>query len=107
MKIKTAVAAVVITLLSATAQPAALAQQQRRASQAEELRELREEVRRLREEQEGMRKDVQEIRRLLEQQARAGQPAQPAQPEFVSVDDDPAQGSPDARVVIIDFSDYQ
>ena len=65
------------------------------------MRELREEVRRLREEQESMRKELQEIRRLLEQ-ARG-----PAAPEFVSVDDDPFQGSADARVVIIDFSDYQ
>lgn len=103
MKIKTAVAAVVIILLSSVPQ-AALAQ--RRTSQAQELRELREEVRRLKEEQEAMRKDLMEIRRLLEQ-ARAGQPARPAAPEFVSVDDDPAQGSAEARVVIIDFSDYQ
>ncbi len=103
MKLKTAAAAVALLLLTSAAPPA-LAQTQRRATQAEELRELREEVRRLREEQEGMRKDLQEIRRLLEQQARAGEPALP---EFVSVDDDPSQGSPDARVVIIDFSDYQ
>ena len=104
MKIKTAVAAVVIILLSCV--PHGALAQQRRTTQAVELRELRDEVRRLREEQEGMRKDLQEIRRLLEQ-ARAGQPAQPARPEFVSVDDDPSQGSADARVVIIDFSDYQ
>ena len=102
MKIKTAVAAVVIILLSNVPQ-AALAQQ-RAGAQNQELRELRDEVRRLREEQEAMRRDLQEIRRLLEQQARGGQPAQP---EFVSVDDDPAQGSLEARVVIIDFSDYQ
>ncbi len=51
-----------------------------------------------------MRKELQEIRQLLEQ---AREPARPAVPEFVSVDDDPFQGSADARVVIIDFSDYQ
>jgi septal ring factor EnvC (AmiA/AmiB activator) len=97
MKTRAAVAAVII-LLSCAPQ-AALAQ--RRPSTSEQLRELREEVRRLREEQDGMRKELQEIRRLLEQ-ARG-----PAAPEFVSVDDDPFQGSADARVVIIDFSDYQ
>lgn len=100
MKLRAAVAAVII-LLSCAPQ-AALAQ--RRPSTNDQLRELREEVRRLREEQESMRKELQEIRRLLEQ---AREPAAPAVPEFVSVDDDPFQGSADARVVIIDFSDYQ
>ena len=97
MKIRAAVAAVII-LLSCAPQ-AALAQ--RRPSTNEQLRELREEVRRLREEQDGMRKELQEIRRLLEQARESAAPA------FVSVDDDPFQGSADARVVIIDFSDYQ
>lgn len=104
MKLKTAAAAVALILLASAASPALA--QQRRATQADELRELREEVRRLREEQEGMRKDVQAIRQLLEQM-RAAQPAPSGPPEFVSVDDDPAQGSATARVVIIDFSDYQ
>ena len=97
MKTRAAVAAVIILL--SCAPRAALAQRQ--PSTNDQVRELREEVRRLREEQDGMRKELQEIRRLLEQ-ARG-----PAAPEFVSVDDDPFQGSADARVVVIDFSDYQ
>ena len=100
MKIRAAVAAVIILL--SCAPHAALARQG--TSQSNEVRELREEVRRLREEQESMRKELQEIKQLLEQ---AREPARPAAPEFVSVDDDPFQGSADARVVIIDFSDYQ
>ncbi len=102
MKSKTAVAAVVITLLS-LAPRAALAQQPQPGAQSQEVRELREEVRRLREEQEAMSKELRELRQILEQ---AGV-VKPAPPEFISVDDDPAQGSADARVVIIDFSDYQ
>jgi len=105
MKIKTAVAAVVIILLSC-APRVALAQQQQHqqpGAQSQEVRELREEVRRLREEQEAMRKELRELRQILE---RAGV-AKPAPPEFISVDDDPAQGSDTARVVMIDFSDYQ
>ena len=100
MKLRAAVAAVIILL--SCAPHAAFAQ--RRPSTNEQVRELREEVRRLREEQESMRKELQEIKRLLEQ---ARGPAAPAAPEFISVDDDPAQGSATARVVIIDFSDYQ
>ena len=101
MNIRAAVAAVIILL--SCAPHAALARQQG-ASQNSEVRELREEVRRLREEQDGMRKELQEIKQLLEQ---ARESAAPALPAFVSVDDDPFQGSADARVVIIDFSDYQ
>ena len=100
MKIRAAVAAVII-LLSCAPQAA---RAQRQPSTNEQLRELREEVRRLREEQDGMRKELQEIKQLLEQ---ARESAGPAVPAFVSVDDDPFQGSADARVVIIDFSDYQ
>lgn len=102
MKTITAVAAVFILLSSF---PHA-AYAQRRTSTTVELRELKEEIRQLKEEQEEMRKDLQEIKRLLER-ARGGPPPAPAGPEFVSVDDDPAQGDAGARVVLIDFSDYQ
>jgi len=100
MKTITAVVAVFILLLCLP--HAALAQ---RSSASREMRELREEIQKLREGQEAMQKELQEIKRLL-QEAMAGPPA-PAPLEFVSADDDPFVGSAEARVVLIDFSDYQ
>lgn len=87
--------------------PAATAQRRTPPSTAQEVRELREEVRALKDGQEAMQKDLQEIKRLLQQARGPAQPQAPAMPEFVSVDDDPSIGSADARVVMIDFSDYQ
>lgn len=42
-------------------------------------------------------------------QAQAQAQPEPAQPEVVDVseDDDPALGPPDAKVVVVEFSDYQ
>lgn len=102
MKNITAAVAVLIVLTCAPHTPRA----QGRASTGRELQALREEIRKLKEEQGEMRKDLQAIKQLLER-VTAGQPPAPAKPEFVSVDDDPSQGAPTAKVVLIDFSDYQ
>lgn len=88
---------------------AARAQGPRKPSTAQEVQALREQVRELQEGQEAMRKELQEIRRLLEQAMRAGpaQPPAPRGPATVSLDTDPHLGSDAAKVVLIDFSDYQ
>jgi protein-disulfide isomerase len=102
MKTLAAITAVAILALGAL-QPATA---QSRTSTARQLRELREEVRKVREVQEAMQRDLQELKRLLEA-ARAERPPAPGLPAFVSSDDDPFLGSADAKVVMIDFSEFQ
>lgn len=84
------------------------AQAQRRATGGgasdAELRALRREVEALREGQQAIQAELQELKKLMREVAEgaAGQ-RQPT----VSVDDDPAVGESTAKVVLIDFSDYQ
>ncbi len=73
---------------------------QRRSPTSRELQELKAEIQKLREEQEGMRKDLQEIKRLLEQVGSGPQ-------NFMSIADEPSLGHAGAKVVLVDFSDYQ
>ena len=77
---------------------------QTRSSTSTQLRELREEVRKLRESQNAIESELRELK-LLVQQLKLAQAATPL--NFVSTDDDPFIGSSDAKVVMIDFSDYQ
>lgn len=78
---------------------------QRRQQRNDDLKQLREEVRSLRKGQEEMQKDLQEIKELL--RAKGG--AAPARPtlQTISVGDNPFLGNTNARVVLVDFSDYQ
>jgi hypothetical protein len=70
---------------------------------AEEFKALKDEVKTLKEGQDVIRKDIQDIKAQLQ--------AKPAPAEFketvVNVDGDPFKGSNDAKVVLIEFSDYQ
>ena len=79
--------------------------QRRGSRQTEaELRALRQEIELLRQGQQEMQGELRELKELLRQLAEAG--AQGAR-RFVSVDDDPSMGESTAKVVLIDFSDYQ
>lgn len=71
----------------------------------EELKALRQEIESLKDDVKSMRADLQDIKRMLE--ARANGPAQPAQPATIGAGTIPPLGSQDARVVLVDFSDYQ
>src|SRR5215213_6696082 len=79
--------------------------QKRSTADKEELKALRQEIESLKDDVKAMRTDLQDIKQML--QARANGPAQPAQPARISAGTLPALGSQDARVVLIDFSDYQ
>ncbi len=70
-----------------------------------ELKALRQEIESLKDEVKSMRTDLQDIKQML--QARANGPAAPTQPARISAGTIPPLGSQDARVVLIDFSDYQ
>jgi protein-disulfide isomerase len=67
-----------------------------------EVDELRKEVRELKQGQEAIQKELQEIKRLL-----LAKDARAARPERMSVSSRPFRGSGAARVVMVEFSDYQ
>ena len=73
----------------------------------EELKALREEIKALKEGQAASQKDLQEIKNLL--RMRQAQP--PTPPPFkevvVSIDAGHVKGDKDAKLVMIDFSEYQ
>jgi protein-disulfide isomerase len=70
-----------------------------------EQEELRREVRELKQGQEAIQKELQEIKRLL--LAKAAAPARPAPPEKISIAARPFRGDENARIVLVEFSDYQ
>ncbi|HEX7332839.1 MAG TPA: thioredoxin domain-containing protein [Pyrinomonadaceae bacterium] len=71
----------------------------------EDLQLLRKDVDTIKANQVEIEKAVKEIKEL----ARAGQPAAPPKPESIllGVDDDPLKGDRKARLVLIEFSDFQ
>jgi protein-disulfide isomerase len=77
------------------------------AQSSDELRALRKELEAIKEGQVRLQKDVQEIKTLL-QGGRAAAPA-PVQPQNVvlTLDGDPAKGDGSARLVLVEFTDYQ
>jgi len=69
-----------------------------------EQEDLRKEIRELKQGQEEIRKDLIEIKKMLLVRQ---PPAKPAPPEKISIADRPARGNETARIVIVEFSDYQ
>jgi septal ring factor EnvC (AmiA/AmiB activator) len=80
-------------------------QQRRRPAQTDaELRALRQEIDALRQGQLEIQSELRELKELMQQLAEGA--AQGGR-RVVSVDDDPSMGETTAKVVLIDFSDYQ
>lgn len=73
----------------------------------DELKAIREEINSLKEGQTAIQKDLQEIKKLL--QARPA--AQPQAAEFkeaiINVEGAPSKGDKNAKLVLMEFSDYQ
>jgi protein-disulfide isomerase len=67
--------------------------------------ELRREIRELKQGQEAIQKELQEIKRLL--LAREAAAAKPARPDRISIASRPFRGNGSARIVMVEFSDYQ
>ncbi len=72
---------------------------------SEELQSLRKDVDTIKANQAEIEKAVKELKDL----ARAGQPAPPPAPESIvlGIDDDPLMGDRKARLVLVEFSDFQ
>ena len=86
-------------LLALWCAPAGLAQS------SDELKGLRKEIEELRKGQGQIRKDLQELKLLLRGRAQAP-PSEP--PDMVvSIKDEPFKGVKDAKVTLVEFSDYQ
>jgi hypothetical protein len=100
---KAAAAAAVAVIVFACVQGAS-AQRSSRQTDAE-LRALRQEIETLRQGQLEIQAELRELKELLQEVAEAA--AQGGGRKLVSVDDDPSMGEATARVVLIDFSDYQ
>ena len=73
---------------------------------SEELKSLREEIKALKEGQTAIQKDLQEIKNLLTRQAQPQAPP-PFKEAVVSIDAGHGKGDKGAKLVMIDFSDYQ
>ena len=78
------------------------------AQTAGEIQTLKKDIEALKEGQSAIQKDLQEIKSLLRTRA-AGPPAPSAPPQeaTVSTDGAPFKGNKDARVTLVDFTDYQ
>jgi hypothetical protein len=78
-----------------------------RAQTAEELKSLRQSIDVLRESQQRIERDLQEIKTLLRGRAAAAPPDDEPKNLTVSIDGDPVKGASSARLVLLDFTDYQ
>ena len=74
------------------------------AQTTDEIQTLRKDVDALKEGQAAIQKDLQEIKGFLQRRPSAAAPPQEA---TVSVDGAPFKGKKDARVTLVDFTDYQ
>jgi protein-disulfide isomerase len=74
-------------------------------AQSPDVQELRRELETLKEGQAAIRRDLEELKRLLTQ-GRAGAP-EPQVTELPMHPDTPMKGSPQAPLVLVEFSDYQ
>lgn len=77
------------------------------AQSGEELKALKDEIRALKEGQNAIQKDLQEIKKQL--RARQVPPQAPAdfKETVVSIGSSPVKGEKDAKLVLMEFSDYQ
>ena len=93
-----------VVLAAVTALWITLSAQTGLAQPADEVKGLRKDVEALKEGQTSIQKDLQEIKTLLRARPTAAAPAQEA---VLSIEGAPFKGSKTAKVVVVDFTDYQ
>jgi type II secretory pathway pseudopilin PulG len=74
------------------------------AQQSDDVKTLQKDVEALKEGQKALKGDLQEIKNLLQQRAR---PAGPPPESVVNVDGAIYKGDKNAKVTLVDFTDYQ
>jgi protein-disulfide isomerase len=75
---------------------------------SEDLKPIKEEIESLKKGQAGIKKDLQEIKKLLERApSRAPQKQEFKEAVINNIDDDPFKGDKNAKITILEFSDYQ
>ncbi len=74
------------------------------AQDADDLKALRKEMDTLKEGQSAIQKELQDIKQLLQARPTAARPPQDA---VVSVDGAPIKGDKNAKVTLVEFTDYQ
>ncbi len=107
--LKTVLAAViVIATITLSAHPGSTQSSPGSTQSSEELKALRQELEAIKEGQGRLQKDVQEIKAILQGARAAAQPPQ-VQPQNVvlTLDGEPTKGDTSARVVLVEFTDYQ
>ncbi len=83
------------------------------AQSAEEIKALRKEVEAIKKGQAGIQKDLEEIKTLLRARPQVAAPAPaapapgPAQEAVINLDGASVKGEKTAKVVLVDFTDYQ
>ena len=74
-------------------------------AQSPDINKLQADVTTLKKDLEGVQRELQEIKSLLRE--RAGAPSNEFRSIVVNVGDGPFKGAPDARVTLVEFTDYQ
>ncbi len=77
------------------------------ASSKQEMKELQDAVASLKEGQDAIQKDLAEIKKLVQEGAKAAPSKGGFREQEVSIGDSPYKGAVDAKVTLIEFSDYQ
>jgi protein-disulfide isomerase len=95
---------ILVAVLSVTARSQTPGKPQQERSDEQE--EMRRQIRELKQGQEAIQRELREIKRLLLAKEAAG-PTRPVRPENISISGRPFRGSQNARVVLVEFSDYQ
>lgn len=74
---------------------------------ADDVQGLKKDIQALKEGQQAIQKDLQEIKKLLATAARPAAPAEQALNAVVSVEGEPFKGDKNAKLTLVEFSEYQ
>lgn len=97
--------AFLLAIASAVFSASAVAQTAPARTNSSSDEDIRKEIRELKQGQEAIQKELQEIKKLL--LAKDAEAGRPPRPERMSINSRPFKGSDTAKLVLVEFSDYQ